>query len=282
MSSSLHTVTTVQDLRRALLPWREKGESVALVPTMGALHKGHMALVEVAKKTAKRTVVSIFVNPMQFGPKEDLAAYPRPMDADKKLLVDAGCDLLFAPDVAEMYPDGSAAKISPGPLGDVLEGAFRPGHFTGVATVVTKLLMQAMPDIAFFGEKDYQQLLVIRRVTRDLNIPAHIVGVPTVRDADGLALSSRNAYLSPDERKRAVALPQTLEAMVTPLRTGVKVDEVLKEGRTRLTSAGFEVDYLELADAATLTPVRALQKPARLLVAARIGKTRLIDNVAVD
>jgi pantoate--beta-alanine ligase len=277
----LPLATTVPELRTSLFPMREKGESVALVPTMGALHKGHLTLVSEAKKAAKRVVVSIFVNPLQFGPKEDFAAYPRQMDADKKLLADAGCDLLYAPTAEAMYPQDFAAKIDPGALGTILEGSFRPGHFMGVATVVAKLLLQTLPDAAFFGQKDYQQLLVINRITRDLDIPVHIVGVPTVREDDGLALSSRNAYLSPEERKTAVTLPNTMKEVIAKIKSGAVIEQALAEGLKKLEAVGFKPDYLECADPNTLQPVRETGKPARLLTAARLGKTRLIDNIAV-
>jgi len=277
----ISTVTTIRDLRTTLLGWREAGETVALVPTMGALHQGHKVLVETAGKMAKRAVTSIFLNPLQFGPKEDLAKYPRSLEADQKLLSEAGCDLLYAPTPADMYPPDFAAKIDPGPLGTILEGAARPGHFTGVVTVVIKLLLQTMPDIALFGEKDYQQLLIIHRAVRDLDLPIHIVGVPIVRDTDGLAFSSRNVYLSPDERKCAVALPNTLQETAATIREGKDIAAALKTGQDKLTKAGFTVDYLELADAHTLAPTRTLTGPARLLAAAKIGATRLIDNLAV-
>lgn len=277
----LPTALSVPELRTALFPWREKGESVALVPTMGALHKGHLTLVAEAKKAAKRVVATIFVNPLQFGPKEDFAAYPRQIDNDKKLLAEAGCDLLYAPTANAMYPQGFAVKVDPGPLGTVLEGAFRPGHFLGVATVVAKLLLQALPDAAFFGQKDYQQLLVINRIVRDLDIPVHIVGLPTVREADGLALSSRNAYLSPEERKVAVTLPNTLKDVIAKIKSGGAIEQALVEGLKKLEAAGFKPDYLECADPNSLQPVREASKPARLLTAARLGKTRLIDNMAV-
>ena len=275
------TVTTVRDLRTAVLPWRERGETVAFVPTMGALHRGHLSLVEQAKKIANRVVVSIFVNPTQFAPTEDLSTYPRPLEADQKLLVEAGCDLLYAPSVEAMYPQGFVTNIHPGPMATILEGAFRPTHFAGVATVVVKLLLQLMPDIALFGEKDYQQLQILRRVIADLDIPVHILGMPIVRDTDGLALSSRNAYLSPDHRRAAVALPRTLTAVAEQIRASLPVDKALQDGSAQLTEAGFVVDYLELADATTLQPIRNLTAPARLLAAARIGTTRLIDNVGI-
>ena len=277
----LITATRLRDARQALFGWREQGGSVALVPTMGALHKGHTALVEQARKMAKHTVVSIFVNPLQFAPGEDLDLYPRTFEADLEMLADAGVDLLYAPGAAEMYPPGFAAAIDPGPLGVMLEGAFRPGHFVGVATVVVKLLLQIMPDAALFGEKDYQQLLVVQRVVRELDMPMHIIGVPTVRDADGLALSSRNAYLTAQERQQAAALPRTLSEVAQKIAAGEDVEKTLHLGRQQLAEAGFSLQYLELADAATLNPVRSLEAPARLLAAARIGSTRLIDNIAV-
>ena len=277
----MQTVTTVRELRAALLPWREAGETVGFVPTMGALHKGHLALVAASRKAAKRTLASVFVNPMQFGPNEDLAKYPRPLAEDQKLLAEAGCDLLYAPDAKEIYPEGFAAKIDPGPLATILEGASRPGHFGGVATVVAKLLLQALPDCAFFGEKDYQQLLIVRRVARDLNIPVYIAAVPLVRDTDGLALSSRNAYLTPEQRKQAASLPKTLAETAAQLSQGRKIDDALKEGREKLAAAGFKLDYLELRDAGTLAPAHDLTLPARLLAAVRVGPVRLIDNMAV-
>jgi pantoate--beta-alanine ligase len=278
----MHAVTTIHDLRAALLSWREAGETVGFVPTMGALHKGHLALVEAARKATKRTLASIFVNPLQFGPGEDLAKYPRALEEDRKLLAETGCDLLYAPSAAEIYPEGFAAKIDPGPLATVLEGAFRPGHFAGVATVVAKLLLQAMPDCTFFGEKDYQQLLIIRRVVRDLNIPVHVMAVPLVRDADQLALSSRNAYLTPEQRKQAASLPKILAVAVAKLSEGQGIDTALKDGREKLAGAGFKLDYLELRDAGTLAPAHNLTLPARLLAAVRIGPVRLIDNMAVS
>jgi pantoate--beta-alanine ligase len=277
----MHSVTTVHALRTALLPFREAGDTVAFIPTMGALHRGHLALVHEARKMAKRVVVSIFVNPTQFGPNEDLEKYPRQLEADQKLLTAAGCDILYAPAPQEIYPEGFATMIDPGPLATVLEGIVRPTHFRGVATVVVKLLLQILPDAALFGEKDFQQLQIIRQVVRDLNIPIHIFGVPIVRDADGLALSSRNAYLSPDERRRAVALPRVLQDASAALRAGADIETTLTQGKAKLMDAGFVVDYLELVNAATLAPLREHGVPARLMAAAKIGKTRLIDNVGV-
>jgi pantoate--beta-alanine ligase len=218
---------------------------------------------------------------MQFGPNEDLSKYPRQLEDDKKLLTDAGCDLLYAPSVEEIYPQGFTTTIDPGPMATVFEGAIRPGHFAGVATIVTKLLLQAMPDVAFFGEKDYQQLLIIRRTVHDLNLPMHISGVPIVRDSDGLALSSRNVYLSADERSRAVALPKALQEASVRLANRENVEAVLKDAREKITAAGFVLDYLELVDAENLTPLSALKTTGRLIAAARMGNTRLLDNVAV-
>jgi pantoate--beta-alanine ligase len=250
---------------------------------MGALHKGHITLVEKARELADISVAYIFVNPTQFGPNEDFAKYPRTLENDQKLLSAAGCDLLYAPTVGEIYPEGFTAKIDPGPLANVLEGKFRPGHFAGVATVVAKMLNQVMPDVALFGEKDYQQLLIIRRIVRDLDIPVRIIGVPTVRDADGLALSSRNAYLTPDERRRASALPRVLNETAGKIQNGSVIADALKSGRENLLMAGFaSVDYLELADTETLAPLDDLYAAARLLVAARMGITRLIDNISID
>jgi pantoate--beta-alanine ligase len=275
------TVTSVLGLRTALLPWREAGQTVAFVPTMGALHRGHLALIAQAHKMAKRTVVSIFVNPAQFAPNEDLARYPRPIEEDKKLLAETGCDLIYIPGLQEIYPDGFKTTIDPGPLAKILEGAFRPQFFYGVATVVVKLLLQILPDGALFGEKDYQQLQIVRQVVRDLNIPIHIIGVPIVRDPDGLALSSRNAYLSPEDRSRALALPRSLQEASAAIRAGKNIEYELTQGAAKMTQAGFSVDYFELAHAVTLAPLRDLNSPARLLAAGHIGSTRLIDNVAV-
>ena len=276
-------VRTVADLRAVVADWRRAGERVALVPTMGALHAGHLALVTEGRRRADRVVTTIFVNPKQFGAGEDLDRYPRQEAADAAALEGVGCDLLFAPAVAEMYPAGFATTISVEGVTADLDGAARPGHFDGVATVVTKLLNQAQADIALFGEKDYQQLLTIRRLVRDLDIPTEIVGHPTVREADGLALSSRNAYLSADERDRAAELPRALTDAGAAIRKGDDVADVLQIATARLLAAGFaSVDYIELRDAETLAPLTHLDRPARLLAAARMGTTRLIDNVAVN
>ena len=270
---------TVAELRRAVAAWRGARASVALVPTMGALHAGHLALVARAKALAPHVVASIFVNPTQFGPNEDLSRYPRDVEGDRRKLAAAGCDLAFIPAVAEMYPEGAVARIDPGPLGTVLEGEFRPGHFAGVATIVAKLLLQAAPDVAIFGEKDFQQLLVIRRVVRDLDIPVRIESAPTVRESDGLALSSRNAYLSAEERARAPLLHRTLRDVARGFAGGDAAAP--RRGVEALLAGGFaKVDYLEVRDAETLDPPRP-SRPARVLAAAWLGRTRLIDNVAL-
>lgn len=275
----MQTVHHLPDLRRAVAGLRAEGGPIALVPTMGALHAGHMALVDAARGTGAKVVASIFVNPKQFGPNEDLARYPRPAEADKALLVAHGCDLLWMPGVDEMYPAGFATNVSVSGVSDGLDGAARPGHFDGVATVVTKLFNQVRPDAAFFGEKDFQQLAVIRQMVADLDQGLEIVGVPTVREGDGLALSSRNAYLSADERARAVALPRALTEAKRAIEAGE--DGAIAAAMTSLAEAGFVTDYVELVDAASLgVPVAG--QPRRLLAAARIGTTRLIDNLAVE
>lgn len=256
---------------------------VAMVPTMGALHAGHMALIAEARRRAPNVVVSIFVNPTQFGPNEDLASYPRREAADAAMLEEAGCAILWAPDAATMYPDGPETPVRAGPAARGLDGDTRPGHFDGVATVVARLFDQVRPDVALFGEKDYQQLLVIRQMVAALELPIEIVGIPTQRDADGLALSSRNAYLSDEERRAARTLPRALGEAAAAIAAGVDVAESLERARKRLVDAGFDpIDYVELRDAATLQPLPTLDRPARLLGAARLGRTRLIDNLAVE
>lgn len=282
----MQTVNRIDPLRRAAAELRRDG-TVALVPTMGALHEGHLTLVREAKARAAHVVVSIFVNPLQFGAGEDLEAYPRPIERDAELLREEGVALLWNPPVEEMYPDGFATAISVGGVSEGLCGAARRGHFDGVATVVCKLFNQVQPDLALFGEKDWQQLAVIRRMACDLDLArprfTDILGIPTVREADGLALSSRNAYLTADERARAVALPQAMRAAADEIEAGGPVCSALARLRERLTDAGFaSVDYAELRDADNLRPLNALQgRPARLLTAARIGRARLIDNIAV-
>lgn len=247
---------------------------------MGALHAGHIALIEAAKRQGTRVVASIFVNPKQFGPNEDLARYPRREATDARMLTDAGCDLLWAPAVEEMYPDGFATTVSVSGVSDGLDGASRPGHFDGVATVVAKLFGQVAPDIAYFGEKDFQQIAVIRRMVADLDMGVEIVGVPTQRDDDGLALSSRNIYLDDDQRRQAVALPRALGVAARAIARGEDAASVVNDAIVALNAAGFAVDYVELVDAETLGPASP-DRPRRLLAAARMGATRLIDNIAV-
>src|SRR6476646_4609278 len=270
---------SVAALRETVAGWRKQQERIALVPTMGALHRGHLALVEAARRRCERVVASLFVNPKQFGPREDFTAYPRDEAADLAKFSEAGVELVFAPTVEEMYPAGFVTTVRVAGMGDELEGAHRPGHFDGVATVVSKLLLQCLPDVACFGEKDYQQLLVVRRMAKDLDIPVRIEGVATVREPDGLALSSRNVYLSPEERRVAPllyrALNDTAAALIVAPDT---LAAALRDGLTALRQAGFEPDYLELRDAADLSRVTRLDRPARLLAAAHLGRTRLIDN----
>jgi pantoate--beta-alanine ligase len=282
MTSSLTPVRTVSDLRSQIAKWRKAGESIALVPTMGALHAGHLSLVKLAKTRCNRVVASIFVNPIQFGPREDFKTYPREEASDLDKLAKAGADLVFTPDTTEMYPQGFSTHVKVSDLTDDLCGASRPNHFEGVATVITKLLLQCAPDIAVFGEKDYQQLLVIRRLVRDLNIPVEIVGGPIVREADGLALSSRNVYLSQEQRKTAPLLHQTLTEVAANLARGEGADAAALAGRFKLEAAGFRIDYVAVRDPNTLKPLSGPVAPgARVLVAAYLGKTRLIDNVSV-
>ena len=278
---SVATARTVTDLRDRLAPWRKAGERIALVPTMGALHQGHLSLVTLAKSKAERVVASIFVNPLQFGPREDFHRYPRDEAGDLLKLESAGADLVFAPDKAEMYPQGFSTRVSLGDLTEDLCGAARPNHFDGVATVVTKLLLQCAPDLAVFGEKDYQQLLVIKRLVGDLDIPVEIIGGPIVREEDGLALSSRNAYLSPAERATAPLLYQTVSAVAADLSKGRGADDAAHAGRFKLEAAGFRVDYVAVRDPETLKPLSGPVKQARVLAAVHLGRTRLIDNVAV-
>jgi pantoate--beta-alanine ligase len=279
---SVPVARSIAALRRSVAAWRAAGDSVGLVPTMGALHRGHLALVAAARRDCRRTIVSIFVNPRQFGPREDFAAYPRPEAADLAALRRAQVDLAFIPAVDEMYPEGTATTISVAGISEGLCGAHRPGHFDGVATIVAKLLIQAAPDRAYFGEKDYQQLMVVTRMARDLDLPVEIVGAPTVREPDGLALSSRNVYLSPAERATAPALHRLMQQAAGEIRSGSPPAAALAGAVAALTDAGFAVEYLELRDAATLQPLDAVPaRPARLLAAAQLGRTRLIDNIPV-
>lgn len=278
----MQIIRNIADLRAALSALRPDGGGIALVPTMGALHAGHLALVETGRHRAAHVVVSIFVNPAQFGPDEDLDAYPRREAADSALLEQAGVAILWAPDAPAMYPPGFATSIAVGGVGEGWDGAARPGHFAGVATVVAKLLLQVQPDIAVFGEKDFQQLAVIRRMVADLDIPVEIVGVPIQRDDDGLALSSRNAYLSPEERITARILPRALGEAVTAIARGADVAATLDSARRKLADAGFDpIDYVALCDAATLEPIGRPGRPGRLIAAAKLGRTRLIDNLPV-
>jgi pantoate--beta-alanine ligase len=275
---------TVAELRAQVKTWRAGGLRVGFVPTMGALHTGHLSLVGLARQKADKVAVSVFVNPTQFGPNEDFDRYPRDEDGDARLLAGAGCDLMFAPSVAEMYPPGTATTVTVAGVSEPLDGAARPGHFAGVATIVTKLLLQSGADVAVFGEKDYQQLQVIRRLVRDLDIPVEIVGAPTARAADGLALSSRNAYLSAEERAIAPTLHQALAEAAANLRAGGDVGEQEALARHKLEAAGFgRIDYLEVRSADDLVRLGPgpVDRPARILAAALLGKTRLIDNLAI-
>jgi len=279
---SMKLARSVAEVRAQVNHWRAAGDNIAVVPTMGALHEGHLSLVRAAKGRAKHVIVTLFVNPSQFNNAEDLAKYPRDEAADAARLEAEHVDMLFAPDVAEMYPDGFATTVSVSRLSEGLCGAYRPGHFDGVATVVTKLLLQTQADAAFFGEKDFQQLSVIRRLARDLDIPVDVVGVATVREADGLAMSSRNVRLSETARLQAPAMAKALLAAGAAIEAGQPVAAATDAAKVRLLKAGYsDVEYLELRDAETLEPVSKLDRPARLLAAAWIDGVRLIDNVAV-
>ena len=275
------TVRTIAELRAAIAAFRTEGARVALVPTMGALHAGHMALVEAAKRPGTKVVASIFVNPKQFGANEDLGRYPRKELADTRMLAEAGCDLLWMPPVEMIYPEGFATNVSVAGISEGLDGAARPGHFDGVATIVAKLFNQVAPDIAYFGEKDFQQLAVIRRLVVDLDFDLEIAGVPTQRDDDGLALSSRNVYLDDAQRAKAVTLPRALGVAAKAIEKGGDPEAALATARDALTAAGFDVDYITLVDAETLAEQPEPTRERRLLAAARMGSTRLIDNIAV-
>ncbi|SEQ06909.1 pantoate--beta-alanine ligase [Solimonas aquatica] len=280
----MNTVHTVAELRATLAGWRRQGERIAFTPTMGNLHQGHLRLVEQARLRAARVVASVFVNPLQFGPNEDFDRYPRTLAADADKLAAAGCDLLFAPSVAEMYPQGreGLTTITVPRHASLLEGAFRPGHFDGVATVVNILFNQVQPDVALFGEKDYQQLQVIRQMVADLHLPIEIVGVATEREADGLAMSSRNQYLQPQERAQAALIHASLQAVAEALRAGRRDYEALcAEQAARLAQAGFRVQYLSLR-ASDLGAPASDARQLRVLVAAYLGNTRLIDNIAIS
>jgi pantoate--beta-alanine ligase len=279
----MRIVRTVQALREAVAAWRAQGLSVGLVPTMGALHEGHLSLVRRARQISDRVCVTLFVNPKQFSPNEDLDRYPRDETADVAKLEAEGAHLLFAPGLQEVYPPGFATSVTVAGLGEGLCGDRRPDFFRGVATVVTKLLLQSLPDLAMFGEKDYQQLQVVKRLVKDLDIPVRIEAAPTVREPDGLALSSRNAYLSAEQRRIAPALYRAMLAVADAVAAGASVAEATANGREALVRAGFDrIDYLEVRDAETLEPPERIERPARVLAAAWLGATRLIDNVAVE
>lgn len=282
MAPNLPVVRHYRELRTHVQAWRARGNTVALVPTMGALHEGHVSLVRLARKHADRVVVSLFVNPTQFGPSEDFSAYPRDEAGDWQKLAAASTDLLYAPAVADMYGEDFSTRVEVLGLTSGLEGASRPHHFVGVTTIVTKLFLQCLPDVALFGEKDYQQLMVIKRMVRDLDFPITIVPGPTVRAPDGLALSSRNAYLSPEERKAAAHFPHILQELAMDVASGRPPHEARFLARDRLEAAGFAVDYVEVRDAETLIPVEPpLTAPARVLGAVKLGRVRLLDNLPV-
>jgi pantoate--beta-alanine ligase len=280
--AGLAIARTLADLRAEVAAWRASGARVALVPTMGALHAGHLALVAEARRRAPRTITSIFVNPTQFAPHEDFGKYPRTFESDCAALKAAGCDLVWAPTVPVMYPEGFATRVQPAGAATGLESDFRPHFFGGVATVCAKLFLQTQADFALFGEKDYQQLQVVRQMVRDLDIAIEIVGHPTVREPDGLAMSSRNAYLSPDDRRRAPLLHAVIVDVALGVTSGQAIGDLVAAARKRLADEGFRVDYVEVRHADTLAPVDATSPgPLRVLAAAWLGTTRLIDNVAV-
>jgi pantoate--beta-alanine ligase len=283
MSFEVPVVHTIEEMRAFVRAQRASGERIGLVPTMGALHAGHLSLVEAARRHADRVIATVFVNPTQFGPNEDFARYPRTLAADRRKLESVAADLVFAPAVEEMYPEGFCTTVAlDGPAKADLEDRFRPAHFAGVATVVAKLLNQAQADVAVFGEKDYQQLLVIRAMARDLDIPTRILGSATLRDPDGLAMSSRNVYLSAEDRARAPALHRAISVAAKRIAEGTAIRLVMAEAREAVAAAGFEIDYVEARHAETLASVAAPSDgPIRILAAARLGATRLIDNVAV-
>lgn len=282
MTQSIPIVRTVEDLRQKVSAWRKEGLRVGLVPTMGALHHGHLSLVDAIAAKADKIVVSIFVNPTQFGAGEDLDAYPRQEKEDCAKLAATKADLVFAPSASEMYPDGHVTKVSLSGITALLEGAKRPGHFDGVATIVTKLLMQCLPDVAIFGEKDYQQLAVIRQFVRDLDIPVEIMGGKLIREIDGLAASSRNAYLNKTDRQVAGQFNLILRQLVSDVQDGGDLRRAEEDARGKLLKAGFSaVDYVTVADSNTLEPLEKLTNGARVLAVARIGGVRLLDNMAV-
>lgn len=278
------TSAHIDDIRTQVRAWRAKGETVAFVPTMGNLHQGHITLVKEAAKKCDHVVASIFVNPMQFGQNEDLDAYPRTLEADSQALTAAGAELLFTPTPAIIYPKGLAQQTYvevPG-ISDVLCGASRPGHFRGVATIVCKLFNIVQPDVAFFGNKDYQQLLVIRTMVEDLSLPIEIIGIDTIREASGLAMSSRNGYLTVEEKAAAPALKKAIDAMAQGIKQGISIEQVTEEAKASLTAAGFTPDYLEVRHADTLAKAETKDKALVILAAAYLGKARLIDNLRFD
>ena len=278
----METVTTIEAVRERIREWRHSRLRIAFVPTMGNLHAGHMSLLAAARYRGDRVVASIFVNPLQFGPSEDYTAYPRTLADDQQLLEEAHCDLLFAPSVSEMYPTGGDQRtlVVVRGLSDILDGQFRPGHFDGVATVVTKLFGIVAPDVAVFGEKDYQQLLVIRHMTADLALPVEVVGAPTVRAPDGLALSSRNRYLASDERSRAPSIHHALLEAARAIYAGSQDFETLeRQGAEAVEKAGMKLDYFSIRNALDLSPPSAASTDLVILVAARSGRARLIDNM---
>jgi pantoate--beta-alanine ligase len=283
LSDIIKVVRSVRDLRKVIAKWRHRGQSIGIVPTMGALHAGHISLVKLAKRKADKAVVSIFINPTQFAPSEDLSRYPRDEAGDLKKLEEADADLVWAPNVEEMYPEGFSTGVRAGSTAKDLEGAFRPRHFDGVATVCAKLFNQVTPDVAIFGEKDFQQLTMLRQMVRDLDMPLKLIGGPTKRDLDGLALSSRNAYLTATERNIAPALHTVISALAKDVANGADVASGAADARHKLAAAGFtKIDYVEVRDAETLADGGAASgRPLRVLAAAWLGKTRLIDNVAV-
>jgi pantoate--beta-alanine ligase len=282
-TSPIPVSTTVADLRLRVRTWRSEGRRIGLVPTMGALHEGHISLVRLAQETCDRIVTSIFVNPAQFAPTEDFSSYPRTFEDDIAQLARADCHLVWAPTAQEMYPGGFATRVVPEGAATRLESDFRPHFFGGVSTVCTKLFQQVTPDIAVFGEKDFQQLAVIRQIVRDLDMPLAIVGAPTVREADGLAMSSRNRYLSAEERRAAPAVHKVIIEVAARVRSGEQADDACADGARKLAGAGFhKIDYIAVGDARTLGPFDRKLGPGRVLAAAWLGKTRLIDNVPIE
>ncbi|GHF24699.1 pantothenate synthetase [Kordiimonas sediminis] len=282
MTAVIPVVRTIDDLRRIVSDWRQNGFRVGLVPTMGALHDGHLSLVHEISKKVDKVIVSIFVNPKQFGEGEDFDTYPRTEGSDRQKLAMTSADLVFAPPASEMYGHGFSTNVTVSGLSTVLEGANRPGHFDGVALIVTKLLLAALPDVAIFGEKDYQQLCVIKRFVADLNIPTEVIGAPLFREEDGLAASSRNAYLEPEERRIANSLYKALKQLCANARKGGDLRAEENRATEAVLKAGFQkVDYISIVDPETLEVLEKLDRPARVIAVARLGKVRLLDNMAI-